>query len=408
MISIEMKIKKALCLIALFLLIISSTTIYSYYFTTISNIFLVIGGLITLLLMILQYNKKIISIHAITSSIVYLFLISIPSILNGISTSLFYYYFKFIILFFLLSLFYYNKISLYNTLYNIMKIFLVWGFLNYFITFFNISFLPKTSTFLTEWGGSYDLYLFIFFKNTQNSFEIFGMDIQRLHSPFSEPGVTQFFFNLGLIFSLFFNNRKTNRKIWICLFSLGIILSTSLIGIFIWLCIFLIYLISKKKFIKLILSFGIFSIILTIFIIQKIDTISYIDRLSDFDFIFSTASNHFPFGIGIGNRGNIGNRIDVMTGELTNVDFFSGLFTPLVYFGIFSIAFYVMLFIACNMFSNNRFMNLSFSILILFTLLTEPLSLAIISILFIVNGIIRESCFKKRGFYECTINYSYF
>ena len=337
-------------------------------------------------------------------SFVWILSITIPSIIGGVNTSLLFYILKFYIMFLIVSIMHSCKINYLKILYNFMKVFLVWGFFNYIITVTNFSLLPVTAQYPTWWGGSYDLYLYVFFKNTQGIFEVLGMNIQRLHSPFSEPGVAQFFFNFGLFYALFYSKESRGKKcLWILLFTIIVLLTTSLTGISILLFIYCIYLLKNKRyFLFTFFCVGAF-IISFIMISQKINTISYDDRTSDFLFIFSSAKENMPFGVGIGNSELAGTRIDVVTGKDVSGGFFSGLFSPLVYFGMFSIVFYWLLIISIKNFDKNKYKRLCFGLLIVITLLTEPLTLTTIMALFFSNGIVNMNnnvyfnCIKIRN-----------
>ena len=368
---------------------LNASTIYSYYFENISNICLLLaGGLVFFMLLI---DQKIGNIKTLFLSIIWIVAISIPSFFAGFTYSLLFYIFKFYIMFLCLSILYYNKISYLNILYKLSKVFMIWALINYFISIFDISFMPITNSYHTWWGGSYDLHLFVFFKNTQKSFNILNVNIQRLHSPFSEPGVAQFFLNYGLFYTLFYEKTRKNRFFWGMVFSITVFLTTSLTGISILLALFLIYMVKEKKYIAFFFSSLFAIIVLFIFVSQKIDSISFDDRISDFNFIFNSAKNNFPFGIGIGNSKNAGTRIDVITGEDITGGFFSGLFNPLVFLGLLSLVFYFILYLAIRYFDKNKFINLAFAMLILITLLTEPLTFTTLISAFLVHGMINFS-----------------
>lgn len=375
--------------IVIFLMILNSSTIYSYYFENISNICLILGGGLCLFLLLL--DQRIGSLKTLLLSIIWIISISVPSLFSEITSSLFFYILKFYVMFLCISILYYNKVNYLNILYKISKIFLIWALINYLISIFDISILPVTNSYTTWWGGSYDLYLFTFFKNTQQTFSIFNLNLQRLHSPFSEPGVAQFVFNYGLFYSLFYEKNRKNKIIWILMFSATAFLTTSLTGIAILFILLLIYMLKEKKVIAFSFSILISLIVIYFFISQKLNSVSYDDRISDFIFIFNSAKNKLPFGIGIGNSDYAGTRIDVITGEIISGGFFSGLFTPLVYFGFLSLFFYYLLYLSIKYFDKNKYINLAFSVLILITLLTEPLTFTTLIAVFLVHGMINSS-----------------
>lgn len=369
--------------IALFFMLLNNSTIYSAYFDKLSNIFLIIGGAFTILASFI--SKKIFYFQSVKYLLFLLIIFSVPSLINGVTSSLVYYFLKFTVVLILLSVMKLNEINILKILYKVIKIFIIWSLLNYCLSYINFK-LPVTNSYPTWWGGSYNLYLFVFFKNTQVNFTFFSLQITRLHSPFSEPGVAQLFFNYFILYNLFLNEK--NERIWLLIAVMVILLSTSLIGYLILFIIFMAKLFSKRRYlISFIIAIPII-IVSFIMICQKLDSISFTDRYADLKFIFESCFNNLPFGIGIGNGQKINTKIDASGGGAAG--FYSGLFTPIVYLGIFSCLFYYYLYLSIKYFTNNKYAKFAFCFLILLTLFSEPLSLTLIIAIFFINGILNK------------------
>lgn len=378
---------------ATFFLLINASTIYSYYFVLISNICLVLSGILTILAFVLS-KKIFFSTRTLALVIIWLLTIVFTALVSGINISVLNYIFKFLIAFLIVMLVKINNLNLFKILYNLVKIFAVWALINYIITIFKISFLPITNQYPTWWGGTYDLHLFLFFKNISGKLTFGGITITRLHSPFSEPGVIQIFFNLGVFYILFMEKHQKKDFGWLLFFISLILLSTSLMGYVILAFLIFIYLIQQKKTLALCITTIVCMIIVIPVIIQKLSSISYDDRTSDYAFIFSSAFKNLPFGVGLGNAEDAGTRVDVVTGEIVQGGFFSGLFSPLVYLGFLSIVFYYVLFLSIRYVERkkNKFTLLAFASVVIITLLTEPLSFTTLFALLFSNGFVNKGC----------------
>ena len=80
--------------IALFFMLLNNSTIYSAYFDKLSNIFLIIGGAFTILAIFI--SKKIFYFQSVKYLLFLLIIFSVPSLINGVTSSLVYYFLKFI------------------------------------------------------------------------------------------------------------------------------------------------------------------------------------------------------------------------------------------------------------------------------------------------------------------------
>lgn len=389
------KIILKLGFLSIFLLLINVSTIYSYYFPIVSTICLILGGGICLLLLTLNIRKFKIPKLCFLFLISWFFALLIPSIFTEISISLIWYYVKFIVIFIDVIILKINDIDVKYILFRCSTLFMFWALINSVVMSSFGASLPVTGSYITSWGKINNLHLF-FFYNNQSGIELNGISFMRVHVPFSEPGNAQIYFNYGLLYCLFILKKSKKRKYLTILFALASILTISMTGYLIFGLIIFMYLAKNKKYFLLlpyiILSFCVIYIIT----INKLDSISYLDRKNDLIFMIDKFFEFFPFGCGYGNADLLGERI-LSDGTVGNPGMFSGLFSPLTSLGIFSIVFYVLLIISIKFFDGkNKFNNFVFGIYILLSLFTEPQAFSLIMTAFIINGMINYSEQKNR------------
>ena len=389
-----MKIKKVYSIveIALFFMLLNVSTIYSYYFKNLSNIFLLLGGFITILGGLLSKNST-----TSRKAIIILFLWSaaviVCSVFGGFSNSSINYLIKVFIMYFIIDIALHKGIEPLAILYRVCKFMTIWAVVNYILMdILQIRFLPSVSSFSTSWGYTYNLYLGVFMENTQK-IHFFGNIIKRLHVPFSEPGVAQLFFNYTLFYILFIKKNIIKKDFYILFISvLAIIMSNSLTGFLILGSQVLVYCIKHKKvFLITLLSIIVF-IIGFYLIADKLSSDSYLDRSGDYIHMITNAFDNLPFGIGIGNADALEPRINNATGEYANNSNFCGLISPLLYFGVFSIIYYVILFYSFRYYSykTDIYSKISLAAIVIITLFTEPLSLTSFFAFLELNGLVHR------------------
>lgn len=376
--------------ISLFFMLLNSSTIYAYYFPNVANVSLILGGLLAIYLMVA--TKYFTSTTAFYSLGLWSIIILLNSIIGGVNISAFYYILKYFCVFVLVSVSKRIGVNILDSFYGICKLLAVWAIGNYFLmNILSITGLPVMGSYTTWWGEQWNLYLGFLFKNTFGLIPIGNVAIERMHVPFSEPGVAQLFFNFGIFHCLFFNEKEIN-KFWCLLFALSVILTTSLTGYTIMAFMFGLYFIKEKKYIATILFGIVGAIILVLTVLEKLQSLSYLDRLSDYTYIFSNAIDNLPFGIGLGNSSILDHREDAYLHS--GASFFSGLFTPLVYLGLFSVYFYYLLINAIKVINKKTLNRAAFAVLVTVTLLTEPLSFTTVFAIFFAYGIIYKNNFR--------------
>lgn len=369
--------------LSLFFGLLNVSSIYSYYFPFFSNLTIFLSAFFCLVGMLLA-PRKIIYSQVVAISSIWLLAVTISSLFNTLSVSLINYIIKFIVVSINLAILRTIHGSVFNILLKCCKIFVVWSFVNLFFSYVSPAFLPITASYLTEWGGHYYLYFFFIFPNT-SGITVLNQLFIRMHSPFSEPGNAQMFYNLGLFIVLF--KRKKLEKKWMLLFVLSVILSISLTGYAIMFFLIYFYLLIKKRLLMACVLISPVIVVSLVLITNKMSSVSYFDRLNDLLYVFSSAKDNFPFGIGIGNENDAGIRV-LWDGSVVQGGFFSGLFTPLLYLGFFSIVFYFLLVLSIRFNDEkNKKTILPFSIYLLISLFTEPQCFSVLLMIFFVNGL---------------------
>lgn len=378
--------------LALIFMTLNVSTIYSYYFVPLSRFFLLLGGILTLVCMIIsnytKTSKKAFQILCLWSIVVIFCTFN-----GGFSSSSINYLVKVFIIYLLIDMLLTAGIEPLNIMFKICRFMTYWALINYLLLdVLHVHFLPSISQFSTSWGYVYKLYLGVFMENTQRIY-FFGEIIKRLHVPFSEPGVAQLFFNFTFFYILFIKEKKSKKDRFTLFISLlTIVMSNSLTGFLILGSMVLFYCIKKKKlFLITLLSLVIF-IVGFYMINEKLTSDSYLDRRGDYVHMISNAIDNLPFGIGIGNTDALEPRINDATGEYASNSNFCGLLSPLLYFGFFSIIYYVLIYfsIAYYSFSTEKYAKLCLAVIILITLFTEPLALTSFFIYFELNGLLHK------------------
>lgn len=394
------KIVNHLGTLALLLILLNTSTIYTYYYQNIGYFFLIFGGLIALFLLFFV-NKLTIS-DALFKILVFLTMIIIFGLLSTVSSSTLSLIFKILILFSLIYSFSATGIEFSSILLKVLKIFAIWALLNQFFFYTGLlNLLPVTATY-QSWKP-FNLYLF-FFYDSFSGITLFGTRYMRMSAPFSEPGVLAVFLNMGMFISLWLTPKGYKRNCWILIFFISLLLCMSSWGLIMLLIQFLCFLIKREKVFLTICSAFIAVIIGILLISQKYGSFSYYDRLMDLSDMFNQAIIHLPIGRGLGESEEY-TRIDAVTGLQYNmVGNYTGLLTPFLDFGIGSIYYYYLLILGARYFTSNKRINryifVSLLILMLGSLLTEPLSLSTIYLSILCNGVINQSQSKKLTHYK--------
>ena len=256
----------------------------------------------------------------------------------------------------------------------------------YLISFLRIDlgFLPTTDVYVTWWGQKRPLYALVFMRLYQ-SMTIMGTEVNKLSYPLYEAGIAEIFTNYCVFYMLYYGRKKKFRIVGIVFFVITSFLTFSLIGIITLFVILALYFIRTKRVISILFFIAIAFFVCSYFIIEKLDSSSYNERTNDYNYIFKIIIDNFPFGIGLGNLESVQ---DYSSSD-TSVGFYSGLFSPLAYIGVFSVVYYYGL-IKClvNMLNERGFFGrLSFSILIILALLTQPIAFISIMNVIIINGL---------------------
>lgn len=374
--------------ISLTLLLLNVSTIYSHMFPTLSNALLITSGLFAITGLLL---KRRVGIKR--QIILYFILIEASLIIVGTITTfnieIINYAFKFFIAYIVVYLCYACETDFMNVMFNVARFFSLWALLLFLITIanINISFLPNTGTYVTWWGQQRPLYLFTLIKDTQNM-NIFGFPLPKLSYPLSEAGIAQFYTNFCVFYLLFVEKPNRKNRIWIVIFVITSLLTLSLMGEVILLSLVAVYFMKRNRIITVFL-FGIAGILIGgYFVAEKLTSASFFDRTNDFAFVFNMIKTNFPFGIGMGNL-ELYQRDYMVAGQLTSSSSFSGLISPIMYIGVFSIIFYYGLTRSMVNFMKEKdaMANIAFSILLLLTLLTQPIAFTSIVNVFIINGL---------------------
>ncbi len=374
--------------ISLVLLLLNVSTMYSMMFPTLSEAFLIGSGLFAITGLIIKrriaFKRQI---------VLYFLMIETSLIIVGIFTTfhmeIINYALKFIIAYIIVYLCYVCKANFMEVMFKVAKFFSLWGLLLFIITFFNVdlSFLPNTGTYVTWWGQQRPLYIFTLLKDIQ-SMNILGVNLPKLSYPLSEAGIAQFYTNYCVFYLLYVEKPNKKNRTWIMVFTILSFLTFSLMGELILLSLIAGYYVKKKKNITVLL-FGIAGILIGgFFVTEKLTSDSFLDRTNDFAFVLDMIKTNFPFGIGMGNL-ELYQRDYMVAGQLTSSSSFSGLLSPLMYIGVFSIVFYYGLTVSFINYMKGKdvFAKNAFSILLLLTLLTQPIAFTSIMNVFIINGL---------------------
>ena len=383
--------------IFIFFILLNDHTFYSDYFDNISTLFLVLS-FASLLVVVCLIHKMFLNPTLLIIVLVWSLCVLIPCVIAGANRMLFVRFAYWITIFIFLCLLHSGKVDYKIVLFKVFKIYCIWCLITYFYCIFNLDFLPKTLTsdkLLYNWY-SVDFYGWIIYKPVVK-FTIGDFSVIKLYSPFGEPGLVQMYFNFSLIYLLYFKETKTikRRKIWIFLFAISILLSFSMIGIVIMMISFIFYFKKKKRYILLVLAAAIGIVVFTQLIYQKIGTDSFGQRSNDYLIMFDEIEKNFPFGIGLGNISSLDYSKNQINQYYESFGFYSGLLYPILQYGIFGFAYYIMLVVALCRFSKNNTTNFVFASFLLLTLLTQPQADECFILMFLFQGAISISVNKN-------------
>ena len=368
------KIVFLLSVLFFFFLFLNDNTIYSMYFRNISSSFLVLS--VVFLILLFFVSRKILFVKRFFIFVsIWLLSIFLCCCLTGLNNFVFVRLSYWSVILLVICILKASDIDYVEVLFLVTKIYCIWGLICYLYTLLNLSFLPTTNvstSLLYKW---YKIELFGFVISKPITHLTLGaVSLLRLDRPFGEPGIAQMYYNFGLICVLFYFQKikkKWSNWVWMILFSIAIILSFSLTGYFIYLVIIMVYLLSRKMY-KLFSLFVLLALAVAYTMVtQKVDTVSYSDRLQDYSFMFNTIFQNLPFGIGIGNTGMLEHYVVAQTGEKA-IGFYCGLLYPLAQYGFLGFFYYYVLIRSGRHFSKNIYTNVALIIYLSLTLLTEP------------------------------------
>lgn len=362
-------------------------TIYSDFFGSVGSVFLIIATISLAIVCVL--SRKMYSNNKMwLILLLWLFSVLIPCLMAGITKLVYVRICYWTASLIALLVLYKNNIDYKEVLLNVVKILCIWCLINYLYTILEFDFLPVTNVsdeLLYNWY-SVELNGFLIYKNLV-SFTFGTLKIIKLYSPLGEPGIACMYFNFAVMYILFFQEKNKRNKIWLFIFSLAIFLSVSLIGIIVYFAILMYYMFYRKQY-ALIFVFGIISVaIAMVLIIQKIGTLSYTNRTSDFGFMYNTIINNLPFGIGLGNIDSLEKTLTIAY-ETEGVGFYCGLLYPLAQFGVFGLVYYFMMLKSIKFFSEIKYARNAFALYILLTLLTQPQADECFIVCFLFSGLI--------------------
>lgn len=377
-----------LATISLLFLLLNSATIYAYYFKSLSNLFLSISGILSIIAIMIKgrisFNKPVVLYFVL------LFLgFTINGLISGFSVSIINYALKFIIAYLIVDVCFSLDDCFLKVFFVVSSILVFWALLLYAITFFKIdlSFFPVTDIYVTWWGQKKPLYAYFFMRLYQDM-TIGGNVVYKLSHPLYEAGIAEIFTNYCVFYLLYFGRKRRLRIIGIIFFVISSFLTFSLIGIITFFLMIALYFVRTKRVISVSLFVIIAVFVGSFFVIQKLGTSSYSERTSDYLYVFQTIKNNFPLGIGLGNVENIQDNNSFFNSQNTT-GFFSGLLSPVAYIGIFSVVYYFGL-IKCfvNMIKENGILcRLSFAVLVVLALLTQPIAFISVMNVIIINGL---------------------
>ena len=368
------KIVFLLSVLFFFFLFLNDNTIYSMYFRNISSSFLVLS--VVFLILLFFVSRKILFVKRFFIFVsIWLLSIFLCCCLTGLNNFVFVRLSYWSVILLVICILKASDVDYVEVLFLVTKIYCIWGLICYLYTLLNLSFLPTTNvstSLLYKW---YKIELFGFVISKPITHLTLGaVSLLRLDRPFGEPGIAQMYYNFGLICVLFYFQKikkKWSNWVWMILFSIAIILSFSLTGYFIYLVIIMVYLLSRKMY-KLFSLFVLLALAVAYTMVtQKVDTVSYSDRLQDYSFMFNTIFQNLPFGIGIGNTGMLEHYVVTHSGEKA-VGVYCGLLYPLAQYGFLGFFYYYVLIRSGRHFSKNIYTNVALIIYLILTLLTEP------------------------------------
>lgn len=363
-------------------------TIFSDFFDQTSTYFLLIAT--SLIILSLLISKKLHSNNIMWKFFIcWLCTVILPCIVAGI-TNLFFvricYWFATLIMLLILK---YNSIDYMGVLFKTIKIFCVWTLICYIYTILDCNFLPISNVsndLLYNWYNV-ELHGYVIYKNLV-TFSLGNFSIIKLYSPLGEPGIACMYFNFAVLYLLFFNKNEKEKR-WFLIISLAIVLSFSLIGIAIFCAILAYYALYRKKY-KYLFLFSFLAIIpISILVIQKLTTLSFTNRTSDYVFMFNTIKDNFPFGIGLGNIDNLDKTLTIAY-DTEAVGFYCGLLYPLAQYGIFGFFYYYVMHMTFSEYSKSKYIRIAFSIYFLLTLLTQPQADECFILIFLFSGVIEH------------------
>ena len=360
------KIVFLLSVLFFFFLFLNDNTIYSMYFRNISSSFLVLS--VVFLILLFFVSRKILFVKRFFIFVsIWLLSIFLCCCLTGLNNFVFVRLSYWSVILLVICILKASDVDYVEVLFLVTKIYCIWGLICYLYTLLNLSFLPTTNvstSLLYKW---YKIELFGFVISKPITHLTLGaVSLLRLDRPFGEPGIAQMYYNFGLICVLFYFQKikkKWSNWVWMILFSLT--------GYFIYLVIIMVYLLSRKMY-KLFSLFVLLALAVAYTMVtQKVDTVSYSDRLQDYSFMFNTIFQNLPFGIGIGNTGMLEHYVVAQTGEKA-IGFYCGLLYPLAQYGFLGFFYYYVLIRSGRHFSKNIYTNVALIIYLILTLLTEP------------------------------------
>ena len=278
----------------------------------------------------------------------------------------------------------------YNKIFFKICIFLTaWAFINYLLNIFGfIQYLPITNISNEKVYDyhTFNEHCFVFFK----SFSYFSItdkiSILRADAPFSEPGVMQFYVNIGLAYSLFVYKNK--KRIYTMLFLIMSLLSLSLLSVIVLFCILLLYLYKSKRKKTFFILIVVGALVGAIFLIEKLDTTSFSRRILDYSFMIKKIFEKFPFGYGVGNHEIIGYQYVPGFGY-DKSGLYCGLLSPFLEVGIFGFVYYYIMLkgLYNNSVKNTDYRNVLIFIVIV-TLLMQPLTNELLLFMLYYDGLI--------------------
>lgn len=378
----------SLTTISLFLLLLNTATIYANYFKSISYICLGLSGVISIVAIFIKGSISL-KKYVIYYLIILMTVFFINGIVSGFSIEILNYFLKFVIAYLIVDICYYLEDSFFKILYIVSAILIVWALILYIITLLNInlSFLPVTDVYTTWWGQKRPLYAFVIMQLHQDM-EFVGIGLNKLSYPLLEAGIAEIYANYCIFYLLFLTDKMKFKKLWVTFFIICSFLTLSLVGIATLFLIIALYFIKTKRFISVLFFVLVAVWVCSYFILEKIGTSSYNDRTNDYSFIFQTIKENFPLGIGLGNMENT-HRDYFINNQQTKSSFFSGLFSPLVYIGAFSLIYYIGLIKAFinSIREKGIVCRLSLAVIVILSLLTQPIAFTSIINVIIINGL---------------------